>query len=209
VRFRPAIIALCLSLARAAHAQSDADLIAMRATLDQAVIEFEGPQQGQSLVRFEDIVNRLEGERRQGSLSEAGAALLVRAYEYRARVHFNLGNTEKAGDSFRALIILKPQHTLDQGSISPKVVEFFKGVKAQLVGFVTVSSVPQGASVTLNGRLLSVTDFFPLEVIAGDYALEVTKGGYRPETRPVTVIAGETLSLQLDLVRSSNPGEHR
>ena len=195
-----------LMVAHAAHAQSDADLAALRTTLEQAVTEFEGPQQGQSLVRFEEIINRLETERRQGSLSEAGTSLLVQAYEYRARVHFNLGNTERAGDSFRALIILRPQHSLDQTSISPKVVDFFKSVKAQLVGFVTVQSNPQGALVSLNGRALSVTDFFPLEVIAGDYTLDIAKNGYRPEGRSVTVIAGETLSLQFDLVRTSATG---
>ncbi len=93
---------LCATQGASAWAQSEGDLAALRATLDQAVSEFEGPQQGQSLVRFEEIIGRLETERRQGSLSDAGATLLVKAYEYRARVQFNLGNTDKAGDSFRA-----------------------------------------------------------------------------------------------------------
>ena len=199
-------VALCAMQVVAVRAQTDADLATLRATLDQAVSEFEGPQQGQSLVRFEEIIARLETERRQGSLSDAGATLLVKAYEYRARVQFNLGNTDKAGDSFRALIALRPQHNLDAAAISPKVIDFFKNVKSQIIGFVTVQSVPQGASVALSGKVLSVTDFFPLEVVAGDYALDITKNGYRPETRPVTVAAGETLSLQFDLVRTSATG---
>lgn len=194
------------ALGTSAFAQSDADLAALRATLDQAVSEFEGPQQGQSLLRFEEIIGRLETERRQGTLTEPGATLLVSAYEYRARVQFNLGNTDKAGDSFRALIALRPQHNLDAASISPKVIDFFKGVKARIIGFVTVQSAPQGATVALNGKPLSVTDFFPLEVVAGDYTLDITKNGYRQETRPVTVAAGETLSLQFDLVRTSATG---
>lgn len=197
---------LCAAQANLARAQSEGDLAVLRATLDQAVSEFEGPQQGQSLVRFEEIIGRLETERRQGSLTDAGATLLVKAYEYRARVQFNLGNTDKAGDSFRALIALRPQHNLDAASISPKVIDFFKGVKSKIIGFVTVQSAPQGATVALNGKTLSVTDFFPLEVVAGDYTLDITKNGYRQETRPVTVVAGETLSLQFDLVRTSATG---
>jgi hypothetical protein len=86
------------------------------------------------------------------------------------------------------------------------VVEFFKRIKTQMVGFVTVQSMPQGATVLLNGKGLSVTDFFPIEVVAGDYTLDITKNGYRPESRPVTVVAGETLSLQFDLVRTSATG---
>jgi tetratricopeptide (TPR) repeat protein len=208
VKFRnlALVLILCAGPSLPASAQSDLDLATLRATLDQAVSEFEGPQQGQSLVRFEEIIARLETERRQGSLSEAGATLLVRAYEYRARVQFNLGNTDRAGDSFRALLALRPQHNLDSGSISPKVIDFFKSVKAQIIGFVTVQSAPQGATVSLNGKALSVTDFFPLEVVAGDYTLDITKNGYRQETRPVTVAAGETLSLQFDLVRTSATG---
>jgi len=208
VRLRRLALALLVgsALGTSAWAQSDADLAVLRATLDQAVSEFEGPQQGQSLLRFEEIIGRLETERRQGTLTEPGATLLVNAYEYRARVQFNLGNTDKAGDSFRALIALRPQHNLDAASISPKVIDFFKGVKARIIGFVTVQSMPQGATVALNGKPLSVTDFFPLEVVAGDYTLDITKNGYRQETRPVTVAAGETLSLQFDLVRTSATG---
>jgi len=208
VRLRHFALALllCTAAGTLARAQSEGDLAVLRATLDQAVSEFEGPQQGQSLVRFEEIISRLETERRQGSLTDAGATLLVKAYEYRARVQFNLGNTDKAGDSFRALIALRPQHNLDAASISPKVIDFFKGVKSKIIGFVTVQSAPQGATVALNGKALSVTDFFPLEVVAGDYTLDITKNGYRQETRPVTVVAGETLSLQFDLVRTSATG---
>jgi hypothetical protein len=200
------LAALILLAPIPAFAQSEAELVTMRGILEQAISEFEGPQQGQSLVRFEEIIAKLEAFRRQGSLSEGGTALLVTAHEFRARVQFNLGNTERAGDSFRALITLRPGHNLDQATISPKVVEFFKKVKAQMVGFVTVQSVPQGATVSLNGRPLSVTDFFPIEVVAGDFTMDITKNGYRQETRPVTVVAGETLSLQFDLIRTSATG---
>ncbi len=189
-----------------AGAQPEAELAALRATLDQAISEFDGPRQGQSLVRFDEIITRLEATRRQSPLSDAGVSLLVSAYEYRARVHFNQGNTDRAGDSFRDLIALRPSHNLDQNSISPKVIDYFKSVKAKMVGFVTVQSVPQGAAVALNGLALSITDFFPLEVVAGDYSLAISKSGYREETSAVTVVAGETLSLQFDLVRTSATG---
>ncbi len=200
------LIALLVAAPLRGFAQPETDLSVLRATLDQAVSEFEGPQQGQSLMRFEEIITKLETERRGGSMSEAGATLLVKAYEYRARVQFNLGNLDKAGDSFRALIALRPQHNLDQASISPKVVDFYKAVKSKMIGLITVQSAPQGAMVSLNGKALSVTDFFPLEVVTGDYTLDIAKNGYRQETRPVTVVAGETLSLQFDLVRTSATG---
>ena len=205
-RLRP-ILALIISLGPAlGWSQPEASLAELRTTLELAISEFEGPEQGQSLLRFEEIITQLETEWRQEALSDEGAALLVRAYEYRARVQMNLGNTEKAADSFRALIAIAPQHRLDETSISPKVVDFFKSIKAQMIGFMTIQSVPQGATVSLNGKVLSVTDFFPLDVVAGDYTLDITKSGYRQETREATVAAGETLSLQFDLVRTSASG---
>ena len=69
------LVLLCLGPGPG-FAQSESDLATLRTTLERAVSEFEGPQQGQSLVRFEEIITRLETERRQGSLSEAGATLL-------------------------------------------------------------------------------------------------------------------------------------
>ncbi|MBK5255712.1 MAG: PEGA domain-containing protein [Vicinamibacteria bacterium] len=199
------VLLLCLGPGLA-WSQPEATLVELRATLDLAISEFEGPEQGQSLLRFEEIIARLETERRQEPLTEEGVILLVRAYEYRARVQMNLGNTDRAADSFRSLIALAPQHNLDAALISPKVVDFFKAIKAQMIGFVTIQSAPQGATVTLNGKILSVTDFFPLEVVAGDYTLEILKNGYRQESRAVRVVAGETLSLQFDLVRTSASG---
>lgn len=209
MKARSVILALALlasMFATPARAQTDAELASLRATFDLAISEFDGPQQGQSLVRFDEIIAQLETLRRQAPLSEPGESLLVNAHEYRARVQFNLGNTDKAGESFRNLIAIRPSHNLDEGSISPKVIEYFKSVKAQMVGYVTVQSMPQGAKVALNGVPLSITDFFPLEVVAGDYTLDISKSGYRQETQSVNVVAGETLSLQFDLVRTSATG---
>lgn len=184
----------------------ESDLPQMRSTFDQAVVEFEGPQQGQSIVRFEEIISRLESARRAAGLSDAAQTLLVQSYEYRARAHYNLGSLDRAADGFRALITVRPQHALDANLISPKVVDFFKDIKSKMVGYITVQSIPQGASVSLSGQFLSVTDFFPIEVLAGDYAVEVSKRGYRTESRPAAVVAGETQSLQFDLVRTSATG---
>ncbi len=49
---------------------------------------------------------------------------------------------------------------------------------------------------------LGLTDFFPLEVLAGDYVVEVAKEGYRSETRPLSIAPRATESLQFDLVRT-------
>ena len=173
--------------------------------LARAVAEFEGPQQSRSIVAFDDVVRRLEaiGPR---ALPPRGRDMLAQAYEYRGRAYFGIGLSEKASENFRALVQLKPDHTLSKERVSPKVVELFGSVKRALVGYLTVSSRPAGARVTLVGpggarTDLGLTDFFPLEVLAGDYTAEIARPGYQTETRTVSIAARAQESLSVDLVR--------
>ena len=171
----------------------------------RAVAEFEGPNQGRSLVAFDEIIARLEavGPR---SLTSSGRDMLAQAYEYRGRVYFGIGLTEKASENFRQLVQLKPDHALSKEKVSPKVVELFNSVKRSLIGYLAVSSKPAGARVTLVGAGdvrtdLGLTDFFPVEVLAGEYTVEVVREGYQKETRPVSVTAKDTQTVEVPLVR--------
>jgi tetratricopeptide (TPR) repeat protein len=171
----------------------------------RAVAEFEGPQQSRSIVAFDEVISRLEavGPR---ALPPRGRDILVEAYEYRGRAYFGIGLSEKAAENFRQLVQLKPDHALAKERVSPKVVELFNSVKRALVGYLAVSSRPAGAQVTLvgsgGGRTdLGLTDFFPLEVLAGEYTVEVARPGYQTESRTVSIAAKAQESLEVSLVR--------
>jgi tetratricopeptide (TPR) repeat protein len=171
----------------------------------RAVAEFEGPSQGRSLVAFDEIVARLEAVGAR-ALTASGRDMLAEAYEYRARVYFGIGLSEKASENFRQLVQLKPDYALSKEKVSPKVVDLFNSVKRSLVGYLAVSSQPAGAKVTLVGAGdvrtdLGLTDFFPVEVLAGEYTVEVEREGYRKEARPVSVTAKDTQTLDVPLVR--------
>jgi tetratricopeptide (TPR) repeat protein len=171
----------------------------------RAVAEFDGPQQSRSISAFDDVVRRLEtvGPR---ALPPRGRDILAQAYEYRGRAYYGIGLSEKASENFRLLVQLKPDYTISKERVSPKIVELFGSVKRALVGYLTVSSRPAGARVTLiapgGARTdLGLTDFFPLEVLAGDYQVELTRSGYQTETRPVSITAHAQESQSVDLVR--------
>lgn len=170
--------------------------------LARAVAEFDGAQQGRSIVLFDEIITRLEALRRQGALPPRGREILAQSFELRGRAYFNIGLQEKASDSFRSLVQLQPGYALSKEKVSPKIVDFFNSVKKALVGYLAVSSEPAGARVTLNGEFLSLTPFFPLEVLAGEYLVEVSRDGYRTETRNVSVAPRVTESLQVALQRT-------
>jgi tetratricopeptide (TPR) repeat protein len=178
---------------------------AAQESLARAVAEFEGPQQSRSIVVFDETIARLEalGPR---ALPPRGRDILVEAYEYRGRAYFGIGLSEKASENFRQLVQLKPDHALSKEKVSPKVVELFNSVKRALVGYLAVSSQPAGAQVTLVGpggarTDLGLTDFFPLDVLAGEYTVEVARPGYQTETRAVSIAAKATEMLEVPLVR--------
>jgi tetratricopeptide (TPR) repeat protein len=174
--------------------------------LARALAEFEGPQQSRSIVLLDEVILRLEGALRQGPLPQRGRDLLTQAYELRGRAYFTIGLQEKASENFRLLIQLKPDHALSKEKVSPKVVELFNLVKKAIVGYVAVSSKPAGARVTLIGagesKDLGLTDFFPQEVLAGEYTVEIAKEGYRTETRTLSIAARATEPLAVELTRT-------
>jgi tetratricopeptide (TPR) repeat protein len=179
------------------------EMDAVRELQIRANTDFDGTQQSRSIVLYDEIIGRLEALRRQGALPASGRDILVQAYERRGRAYFNIGLQEKAADSFRSLIQVQPQYAMSPQNVSPKIVEYFNSVKRALVGYLAVSSKPPGARVTLNGEFLSLTDFFPLEVLAGEYTVEIGKEGYRGETRPVSIAPRETEALEFVLTRTS------
>jgi len=178
------------------------ELGAVQDLLARATAEFEGPQQSRSIVQFDEIVTRLEVLHRQGTLPTRGREILSTAYELRARAYYNIGLQEKAADSFRSLVQLNPQYSVSKEKVSPKVVDYFNSVKKALVGYLAVSSSPAGAKVSLNGDFLSLTDFFPLEVLAGEYTVEIAREGYRTETRTISIAPKATETLQVELTRT-------
>ena len=179
------------------------ELQSIQELLARAAAEFDGPQQSRSIVILDEMITRLEVLRRQGTLPVRGREILAQAYELRARAYFNIGLQEKAADSFRSLVQVNPQYAMSRDKVSPKVVDYFNSVKKALVGYLAVSSHPAGAKVTLNGEFLSLTDFFPMEVLAGEYTVEVSREGYRSDTRTLSIAPKATQTLQVDLTRTA------
>ena len=159
---RLAVLVLSLALPgsalRAAQAQEppapevpeavQRELQAAQDGLARAIAEFDGPQQSRSIVAFDDVARRLEGLGPR-ALPASGRDILAQAYEYRGRAYFGIGLSEKASENFRQLVQLKPDYRVSRDRVSPKVVELFTSVQRSLVGFLTVSSRPAGARVTL------------------------------------------------------------
>jgi len=178
------------------------ELRSVQELLARAAVEFDGPEQSRSIVLLDEVVGRLEAFRRQGTLPGSAGEMLLQAYELRGRAYYNIGLQEKAAESFRALLQVRPQHQLSKERISPKVVDYFNSVKKAMVGYLAVTSKPAGAKVSLNGQYLGLTDFFPLEVLAGEYTVEIAREGYATQTRSLGIAPRKTETLEVELTRN-------
>jgi tetratricopeptide (TPR) repeat protein len=210
----PAVLSLTALLAAAGVATAEqvpeqaalqAEVEAAQDALARGIAEFDGPQQSRSIVVFDTVIARLEGAGSR-SLPTQGRDVLAQAYEYRGRAYYGIGLSEKTAEDFRQLIQLKPDYALSKEQISPKIVELFDSLKRTLVGRLAVSSDPAGASVTLVSAAglrsdLPLTDFFPVEVLAGDYEVQIARPGYRTETRAISIAAEATETLAVPLAR--------
>lgn len=198
---------------RSAHAQQVPEQAAVQAEVEAAqdalargIAEFDGPQQSRSIVVFDTVIARLEAVGTR-SLPVQGKDVLASAYEYRGRAYYGIGLAEKTAENFRQLIQLRPDYALSKERVSPKIVELFDSLKRTLVGRLAVSSDPPGAQVTLASSAtglrtdLPLTDFFPIEVLAGEYTLEIARGGYRTETLAVSIAAEATETRAVPLTR--------
>jgi tetratricopeptide (TPR) repeat protein len=204
---RTAVAALFILFTAGLSAQEAQDPVqkemqAVQDLLARASSEFDGPQQGRSIALFEEIAARLETLRRQGNLPTRGKEILTNSYEMLGRAYYNIGLQEKASEAFRSLIHVQPQYVMSKEKVSPKVVDFFNSVKKSLVGYLAVTSKPPGAKVSLNGEFLGLTDFFPIEVLAGEYSAEISRPGYRTETRSISIAPKGTQTLDIPLTRT-------
>jgi hypothetical protein len=71
---------------------------------------------------------------------------------------------------------------------------------AQLGGLLTVSSVPTGAAVTLDGELLGTTPIQGFQLDARAYVLEVALAGHAPQISTITVEDGKHLERTVTMV---------
>ena len=143
---------------------------------------------------------------RLGESADAGEEELVvytRALEYRAVAHFNLAATESAAEDFRSLIRFAPTYALSGELASPSILQYFEEVRAELVGFLAVTTQPSGAAVAVDGADAGVSGGEPVMLLGGSYAVGVTLRGYAAVEREVEVRAGETAELSLTMARTT------
>lgn len=173
--------------------------------LEAQQIFVDPARQSQSIEFFSSIKDSIEDYRRsRGDISSGLLELEQKVLEHRARAYFNAGQMQGASDDFRQLIFTNPRYALDAEALSPKIVDFFEGLKQSLVGKIAVTSEPAGARVMVGPDFVGITNFFPVDVHTGAHKVEISLEGYESVVyEDVNILPGEVVTLEVMLFRNS------
>lgn len=188
-----------LSETDAVTAQSPVDPLAeVRALLDRGEALFNSAQQPDSIEVFSEVIAGVDALVTGADV----VPVLARGLSYRAQALFNLGDESAADADMRRLLQIAPRTRLDPTLVSPKLIELFDALRAEIVGVVALTKYPREARVYVDGREVETT----LDAIAlseGTHALSVQMLGHTPVQREIQIAAGETLTMDVVLERSS------
>lgn len=145
--------------------------------------------------------------------SAAAQEVLVRALAQRARLRFELGDSEGADLDLRTLITEAPGYTWPESGTEGAATEDapaaflarLADLRKDLVGTLRLVIDPPDAAVRIDDRLVEIADPEDPTVpaLAGRRRIEVTRPGYTPHQEEVDLRAGRTVERTVLLERTS------
>ncbi|MEM9407594.1 MAG: PDZ domain-containing protein, partial [Acidobacteriota bacterium] len=166
----------------------------------EAELLFQTVDQSNSIELFSAVIEALDPLRFEGD--EQVLERLEASLVYRARANFNLGESTETELDLERLLRLDPNYDIDRTVVSSKLSQLFDETRSRIVGFAELLVTPSDAEVTVDGNLLE-TESGAIAMQAGSYVAEIVRPGYTPTTLAFDVQAGDTVTLETELVRSS------
>ena len=105
-------------------------------------------------------------------------------------------------DGIHLIEVKKPSHESTSKTIKVETgVRQSVGLESPkpIYGFLSVESDPRDCLVTIDGKNFGSTPLNGQRILIGEYNLEVSKPGFKTETRKITVQEGKTVSLNVKL----------
>ena len=140
---------------------------------------------------FAECLQRLEGDSALGELLASGQRLLAaRLLTWRTACHLGARQPEPARLAAEAMASFQLTTPEDIGSTTPDVeallARAFTQVGARPPRRLSFSSVPEGASLELDGRLGACNTPCSMALLAGDHVVRLSADGYSPAWRVVS-----------------------
>ncbi|MBI1951364.1 MAG: PEGA domain-containing protein [Acidobacteria bacterium] len=166
-----------------------ASLKAMRAAFNRARERIENLEFAAAGRELSAIIEP-RGAAKASDLSLEEMNLLSAAYDMRARARFNLGNLKGAEADFGSLVRLNPDYAIDRQTLSPKVVDLFDRVRAQIAGILAVRLDPPKARLLVDGDPVEPHEGGRIAVLSGHHVLRADADGFDPFEETIAVVAG-------------------
>jgi hypothetical protein len=144
-----------------------------------------------------------------GALAEFDASYKIHAA---SGVLYNIGLVHKALFHYdEALGYLRRYLTESKKLPKPRKAEVTQQIREieALLATITFAIAPDGASVSLDKRVLGTAPLKPYGVAAGSHVFAVTLDGYKPLEKTLVVVAGQPQTLSVTLEKIPTTGKVR
>ena len=132
--------------------------------------------------------------------SDLPEATRVEALDLRAQAHVASDDLDAAEKDYRAILQLHAGYVPDREVTSKKAMDRFVRIRASMVGTVHLDLDPKDASLTVDGRPVSVAANGAFPAIAGERSLRFAHKGFDTLDFSVRVVAGQETLAKIRLV---------
>lgn len=133
--------------------------------------------------------------------TSSDSGLQARAWDVLGQSQFNLGKKKEAEATVLRLIRLIPGFPVDPAVAGPEYVKFYETRRKKLTGVLAPVCKPFPCeAVLVNGQPGAIDSQGGITVLAGEYALTLSRRGFRPQVLPpVKVEAGARVPVEAQL----------
>jgi tetratricopeptide (TPR) repeat protein len=165
----------------------------------EAQQKFESRQQDESIPMLERLIQSIENESKQRTLTKDEQSIIEKSYDSLGQAEFNRNEQAKAQSAFRKLIEWNPDYKMNEDLVSQKIIKLFESEKRGSLAMLTVRSTPTGATVRLDGRELGVTNLENVSILNGKHLLQIQLQGYRTQTKGFEIQTGAMREISVVL----------
>jgi len=112
-----------------------------------------------------------------------------------ALTYFTIQQTDKSRIQLAKLIRINPNQEIDEEIYPPKFVKQFREVQAETLGELTITSIPSGASVSIDNKEAGTTPLNIKKMVKGEYVVTLAKKGFMVMTQNAVVTPGSANSV--------------
>ncbi len=124
-----------------------------------------------------------------------------------------LTGEEKMGrNMFKSALVFNPETNINKDLFPPNVVEMFEKIKTEVStskkGYLSITTIPQGAEVFIDGVFVGISPVSRKEVIAGNHFVSIEKDGYINEGGRVDVKPNDEEMYQAQMIPTKRYAEY-